>query len=168
MSTTSASNGAVPAWRRRLWLAAGAASLLLGLVGIVLPLMPTAPFVLLAAYCFSRGSERWERWLLAHPRFGPPVLAWRRHRAVPRRAKQLALVMMACSSAGAWWLLPSPWRWVPAACCAAVGAWLWSLPDTPAPAAFRPEADPRPTSRCAPAALDGPRPSHSAGPPPAP
>lgn len=120
-----------PLWQRRLWLAAGFASLALGLVGLVLPLLPTAPFLLLAGFCFSRGSQRWERWLLTHPRFGPPVRAWREHRAVPRRAKLLAIAMMACSSIGAWWLLPAPWRWVPAACCALVGCWLWRLPDAP-------------------------------------
>ena len=121
----------VPPWQRKLWLCAGFASLVLGVVGIVLPLLPTAPFVLLAAYCFSRGSQRWERWLLAHPRFGPLVRDWRERRAVPLRAKQFAIAMMACSSLGAWWLLPTPWRWLPGLCCAAVAGWLWRLPTAP-------------------------------------
>ncbi|HEX3141491.1 MAG TPA: YbaN family protein, partial [Rhizobacter sp.] len=98
-------------WVRHLWLLAGALSLLVGVVGIVLPLVPTVPLVLLAAFCFSRGSERCEAWLLSHPRFGPMVRDWRETRAVPLRAKQLATVMMAASSVGTWWVIPSPWRW---------------------------------------------------------
>ncbi len=119
-------------WQRPLWLLAGGLSLLLGVVGIVLPLLPTAPLVLLAAYCFSRGSARWEAWILAHPKFGPMVLDWRQHRAVPLRAKQLATVMMAASSVATWWVLQSPWRWVPGLCCLAVALWLWWLPTAAA------------------------------------
>lgn len=118
-----------PPWLRGLWLAAGAVSLAVGLVGVVLPLLPTVPFVLLAAFCFSRGSERCERWLLDHPRLGPPVRNWRQHRAVPRRAKLFATVAMLISSVGAAWLLSTPWCWLPGVCCAAVALWLWSLPD---------------------------------------
>ena len=77
--------------------------MVLGLIGIVLPLLPTTPFVLLAAYCFSLGSARYEQWLLSHPRFGPMVRDWRGQHAVPLRAKQLAWVMMAVSSALAAW-----------------------------------------------------------------
>lgn len=113
---------------RWLWLLAGGVSLALGVAGAVLPLLPTVPFVLLAAFCFSRGSERCERWLLEHRRFGPMVRQWRAHRAVPLRAKQLATVMMTASSALAWWVVPGVWRWAPAACCAAVALWLWRLP----------------------------------------
>lgn len=115
--------------KRLLWMLAGGLSLLLGIVGIFVPLLPTTPFVLLAAFCFARGSERWERWLLGHPRFGPMVTNWRDHRAVPLRAKQLASVMMLFGSAWSWWLLPPHLQWVPAAFCACVAAWLWSLPS---------------------------------------
>lgn len=117
--------------RRLLWILAGGVSLAVGFIGIFLPLLPTTPFVLLAAFCFSRGSERMEAWLVNHPRFGPMVLAWRRHRAVPLRAKQLATVMMAASSIGTWFVVRSPWRWAPAIVCACVALWLWSLPTTP-------------------------------------
>ncbi len=115
--------------RRALWLATGALLLLAGIIGIFVPLLPTTPFVLLAAFCFSRGSERWERWLVHHPRFGPMVRNWRDHRAVPLRAKQLATVMMTLGSVWAAWMLPVHLCWIPAACCTVVAAWLWSLPS---------------------------------------
>lgn len=114
-------------WQRWLWLLAGWISLLLGIVGIFVPLLPTTPFVLLAAGCFSRGSEHCERWLLEHPRFGPMVRDWREHRAVPLRAKQLATVMMTIGSTVAWMSMPHL-RWLPAVCCALVALWLWRLP----------------------------------------
>ena len=117
-------------WRRALWLFAGVASLVLGFIGIFLPLLPTTPFVLLAAWCFSRGSERWERWLLRHRRFGPMVLAWRTQRAVPRRVKQFAIAMMAVSCSFAWWLLPLRFAWLPTFFCTLVALWLWRLPDS--------------------------------------
>jgi uncharacterized membrane protein YbaN (DUF454 family) len=124
---SSSSIASRPRWQRWLWLLAGVLSLLLGVLGIFLPLLPTTPFVLLAAACFSRGSARCERWLLEHPRFGPMVRDWREHRAVPLRAKQLAVVMMSIGSVMAWLALPRL-RWLPALCCALVALWLWRLP----------------------------------------
>ncbi|HET6599876.1 MAG TPA: YbaN family protein [Burkholderiaceae bacterium] len=119
-----------PAWQRALWLALGVASFILGMIGIVVPVLPTVPFVLFAAFCFSRSSARLERWLLEHPRLGPPIRAWRESRSISRRAKQLAVVTMTISSALAWWVLPTPWRWLPASVCAVVGTWLLTLPTT--------------------------------------
>lgn len=120
-----------PTWLRALWLLAGLVSLGTGIVGIFVPLLPTTPFVLLAAFCFSRGSTRCERWLLTHPRFGPMVRHWRANHAIPLRAKQLAWAMMAFGSAWAAWVLPLRWAWVPALCCAGVALWMWRLPSTP-------------------------------------
>ncbi len=122
---------------RWLWLFAGGLSLLLGVIGIVVPLLPTTPFVLLAAACFSRGSERWERWLLAHRQFGPIVRDWREHRAVPLPAKQFATVMMFFGSAFAAWRLPML-NWLPALCCCLVALWLWRLPTRQVAASIAP------------------------------
>jgi len=72
------------------WLALGFVCVALGIIGALLPLMPTTIFLILAAGCFARSSPRLEAWLLDHPRFGPTLRAWRRDRAIPRRAKLLA------------------------------------------------------------------------------
>ncbi|WP_416761930.1 YbaN family protein [Roseateles sp. So40a] len=114
-------------WRRVPWLVAGVLSLVLGVIGIFLPLLPTTPFVLLAAFCFARGSARCEAWLLGHPRFGPMVVQWRARRAVPLRAKQMAWGMMTVSSVISWLVMPVV-PWLPAVCCLAVGIWLYRLP----------------------------------------
>lgn len=118
-----------PGWVRKVWLAAGALALATGVVGAVLPVLPTTPFVLLAAYCFARGSPRWERWLLRHPRFGPMVRAWRARRVIPLRAKQLAWTMMVVSSVSSWWLMADPWRWLPGLVCAVTAWWMYRLPS---------------------------------------
>lgn len=116
---------------RALWVVAGALALLAGLVGVLLPLVPTVPFLLLAALCFSRGCQRCERWLLEHPRFGPPLRDWREHRALPLRVKQGATLMMAGGAAIGWWLLPLSVCWLPAAACGLVAWWMWRLPTRP-------------------------------------
>lgn len=132
-----------PLWQRVLWGVMGAISLVAGIVGIFLPLLPTTPFVLLAAFCFSRSSQRCEQWLLSHRFFGPMVSDWRRNHAIPLRAKQLAWTMMALGSAWAAWVLPPRWAWLPAVCCAAVAFWMWRLPTALRPAS-RPPADQSP------------------------
>ena len=59
----------------------------LAVVGAVLPLLPTTPFLLLAAWFFARSHPEWEARLLTHPRMGPVILAWRARGAIPRSAK---------------------------------------------------------------------------------
>lgn len=75
---------------RFLWVIFGFAALGLGLVGIALPLLPTVPFLLLAAFFFARSSERLHNWLITHPRLGPPIEDWNMHGAIRRPAKILA------------------------------------------------------------------------------
>lgn len=152
-----------PVWLRALWIAGGFLALGTGIVGIVLPLLPTTPFVLLAAFCFSRGSQRWEAWMLGHPRLGPIVRDWRASRAVPLRAKQLATVMMAGGSIWSATQFPLAYAWLPAVICTGVGIWLWRLPTRrPGGAQTLPERSDvaaRPdASGDAPAGVGGPEP----------
>ena len=75
----------------------------LAALGLVVPGLPTTPFVLLAAWAASRGSERLHRWLHEHPRFGPALVDWEQQRAVSSRAKLLALTFLALSWAIMYW-----------------------------------------------------------------
>ena len=88
--------------RRQLWIAAGCTCVALGAAGVVLPLLPTTPFVLLAAWCFARSSPRLHDWLLAHRLFGPLIANWREHRAISRIAKRASLLSMAAVLGISW------------------------------------------------------------------
>lgn len=76
---------------RGVYLAAGLVFLALGFVGAFLPVLPTTPFLILAAACFARSSRRLESWLLDHPRFGPTLRDWRERGAIPRKARMMSL-----------------------------------------------------------------------------
>ncbi len=89
-----------PSMTKPLWIALGILSVGAGIAGIVLPLVPTTPFILLAAFAFARSSPKLERWILDHATFGPLIADWRRYGAVPRRAKILALLLLAGALAG--------------------------------------------------------------------
>ena len=79
------------------WRSLSALFLLLGLIGVFVPGLPTVPFLLVAAWAGGKGWPALEAWLLNHPRHGPPIRRWRDHRAVPRRAKWLASASMVLS-----------------------------------------------------------------------
>ena len=88
--------------RRTAWLGVGLTATGLGLLGAVLPLLPTTVFLIVAAYAFARSSPRLHRWLVEHPRFGRPILDWQRHGSIGRRAKTAAVVVMALTLAVSW------------------------------------------------------------------
>ncbi|HEX7823228.1 MAG TPA: YbaN family protein [Sphingobium sp.] len=75
---------------RTAWLLLGLFCVGLGIIGAILPLMPTTIFLILATGCFARSSPRLEAWLLEHRRFGPTLVAWRAERAIGPRAKIMA------------------------------------------------------------------------------
>ena len=79
---------------RALWLAVGFLATGCGIAGVVLPLVPTTPFLLLAAFAFARSSPRLHDWLVNHPRFGPPIADWQAHGAISRRTKLVAAAVM--------------------------------------------------------------------------
>ena len=75
---------------RIFWALFGLLSVSLGVIGIVVPLLPTVPFILLAAFCFARSSERLHAWLLTHPRFGPMIDDWNTRGAINPRVKRIS------------------------------------------------------------------------------
>lgn len=115
---------------RGLWLAGGLTALGLGLIGVFLPLLPTVPFMLLAAFCFARSSQRLHDWLVMHPVFGPPIRDWQRSGAISLRAKQLSTVSMLAvlglsAAMGLWPLVLGIQGAV--LCCTAL--FIWSRPS---------------------------------------
>jgi uncharacterized membrane protein YbaN (DUF454 family) len=116
--------------RQLLWRILACVSLALGVIGAFLPVLPTVPFLLLAAWAAGRGWPALELWLLNHPRHGVHIRRWRERGAVPRRAKWLASVMM-CGSAVMLWFAPvPPWlRGTVYAILVTVAAWLWMRPE---------------------------------------
>jgi uncharacterized membrane protein YbaN (DUF454 family) len=94
--------------RRLLLITAGWLSLAAGLLGIVLPLLPTTPFLLLSAFCFSRGSDRLHAWLVGHSWFGPPIRHWQETRSVTFTAKMLAISLIGSSFTLTLLLVPVP------------------------------------------------------------
>ena len=119
-----------PTLRQTLLVAAGLVALGLGLIGIVLPGLPTTPFVLLAAACFARASPRLHGWLTTHRYLGPMVRDWEAHRSLPLRVKWIAITMMGTMVLlSAWQFNGRPWLQGTVLALGLVGAWVvWRIP----------------------------------------
>jgi hypothetical protein len=116
-------------------LALGWTFFALGAVGTVLPLVPTTPFMLLALWAFSVGSERFHGWLYHHPIFGPPLRRWQEERVIPRWVKIVAVSSMAASLLFAGLATDAPWYGIAAmaAVMAAGVAFIFRFPSRRAP-----------------------------------
>lgn len=105
-------------------------SLALGIVGVFVPIMPTVPFILLAAWAAARSSPQLSNWLESHPRMGPHIRDWRRGGVVRRPAKWTATVMMAGGGLSMMYFVRPLWVPLTAiAIMASVGVWLWLRPE---------------------------------------
>ncbi|GAB3734220.1 YbaN family protein [Silanimonas algicola] len=116
--------------RRGLWIALAYTALGLGVIGVVLPGLPTTPFILVAAWAAAKSSRRLHQWLLDHRLFGPMVRDWQARGAVSRKAKRMAVLTMSLcavlmfATAPAWWMAATG-----TACMAVVAIWLWRRPE---------------------------------------
>lgn len=81
-------------WVRLAFAALGTLFLLLGIIGVFLPVLPTTPFLLLATACYARSSRRFYNWLMNHPAFGPLIVEWRTYRSIPWKIKLVAVATM--------------------------------------------------------------------------
>ena len=121
--------------RRRLalllWRVVTVVAVALAMLGAALPVLPTVPFLLVAAWSASKGWPAFERWLLEHRHFGPPIVRWRERGAVPRRAKWISSLMMASSGIGLQFFdqIPLWLRIATPAVMLAVAVWIWRRPD---------------------------------------
>lgn len=120
---------------RLIFAGLGTLFVALGVAGIFLPVLPTTPFLLLAAGCYARSSSRIYNWLLNHSMLGPVILEWRRYRSMPYRAKRLALVLIAASfSVSIVFFVPTwPAQLAMAIAGLALGAWIYRIPSRDAP-----------------------------------
>lgn len=114
---------------RALYLGAGVLALLLGILGAVLPVLPTTPFVLLAAACFARGSEHFHRKLLENRIAGPIIREWRIYHSIPRRAKRWAYLLMALSFGSSILIVPELWQKIMLVTIGSILAfYIWRVP----------------------------------------
>ncbi|MCB2076921.1 MAG: YbaN family protein [Novosphingobium sp.] len=111
---------------RHIYFALGLLALGAGLVGVALPIMPTVPFLLLAAFCFARSRPEWAQKLYDHPSYGPQMRAWRDRRAIGRTAKITAIGAMTVGVAFTWVTIGWPWVLISAAVLVTVGPWIWT------------------------------------------
>jgi uncharacterized membrane protein YbaN (DUF454 family) len=113
-----------------LWRIVAVLALLAGIIGLALPVIPTVPFLILAAFAGGKGWPALERWLLQHPTFGPHIRQWREHGAIPRRTKVIATLMMLVSGVGIQFTALADWLRISVALvmfCVAI--WLWRRPE---------------------------------------
>jgi uncharacterized membrane protein YbaN (DUF454 family) len=94
---------------RYLLQGVGWLSVVLGVIGIFLPVLPTTPFLLLAAACFARSSPRFYHWLVDHPRLGPWIRGYLDGDGIPLKGKVYAIGLMWVSIGFSCWLVPMIW-----------------------------------------------------------
>lgn len=111
---------------RPFWLAGGILSFAVGTVGIALPILPTVPFYLLAAFCFSRSHPAWAERLHNHPHYGKHLREWRDRRAISRKGKLSAIAAMSAGVLFTAFTVGFPWALISLGVLAICGPWIWT------------------------------------------
>ena len=124
---------------RPVYFGLGILMVALGIVGAFVPLVPTTSFLILAAWCFARSSRRAEAWILSHPKFGPPIVAWREDGAIARGHKVLSIggmaigfILFSATVHPTWWLAVAV-----AAALTGCSAYVASRPDKIPPGSMK-------------------------------
>lgn len=117
---------------RLLWLLGGIVFVAVGAIGVVLPILPTTPFLLLAAFCFTRSSTKLHDWLLNHRSFGPLINNWDQYGSIDRRSKRVAIAVIVLSPVITI-LIGAPWWGLVAqiAVLTAAATFILTRPDPP-------------------------------------
>jgi uncharacterized protein len=114
---------------RSAYLVAGFAALILAVAGVLLPILPTTPFVLLAAACFARSSKHFHEKLLAHGIAGPIIREWVQYRSIRRQVKRWVYFLLAVSFSSSILMMPSGWPQVMLAVLGIIlAAFIWRIP----------------------------------------
>lgn len=119
-----------------MWLLAGLGAVAIGAVGVVVPLLPTTPFLLVAAFAFARSSSRLDSWLREHRTFGPLINNWQRDGSIDRKAKRTAIIVILATPVITW-LLDAP-LWIVACQIVVLGAPAIFILTRPLPAEHPP------------------------------
>ena len=115
--------------KRSVYASLGLLFVALGIVGVVLPVLPTVPFLIVAAYFFARSNPVWAQRLHDHPVYGPSLCDWRDRGAIGRRAKYVAIVGMAVGVVFTALTIGAPFFLISVAVLATVGPWIWTRPE---------------------------------------
>lgn len=118
------------ALKRGLFLLLGLSSLALGVIGIVVPLLPSVPFILLAAFCFARSSQTLHNWLMCHPWFSDALTQWQQQRAIRKGLKRRALFFTALSFCLSILVVPLLWlKLMLLTMACGLLLFLWKIPE---------------------------------------
>lgn len=109
---------------RPVYLSIGIIAVLCGAIGAALPIMPTVPFLILAAFCFAKSHPAWEKKILDHPHWGPQLRDWHERRAISRRSKVMAIGAMATGAVFTYFTLGPPWVYISLAILVISGSWI--------------------------------------------
>ena len=115
--------------KRPIFFSFGLAALGLGAVGAVLPIMPTVPFLIVAAFCFTRSHPEWADRLHDHPHYGESLRNWRDRRAIGRKAKFYSIGGMAAGVGFTSLTIGFPWMLISLAILLLIGPWIWTRPE---------------------------------------
>ncbi len=115
---------------RLIWILVGAIALILAIIGLVLPVMPTVPFVIISAYCFAKGYPKVYQWMLRNKYFGPIIRDWQERGAISRRTKWITTISLIAALILAYAIHLAPvWIVIEGVIFAIILVFVWTRPE---------------------------------------